>query len=440
MKSKVIRWLQKLHANSFYLTIAQAHEEPWRQELIDGAGKSPRNGTTRGLHGNSRRKSTKGKGKGKSKDDAENNGNHEKRQSEAAETSATVAEEGLLLACHFYKHNSHLHSKCNKGFKNISRLMTHLKRSHSLKDPACYDCKQSFPSAEHLAAHKARNTCRQVDGIPVNLLDIPMTHIGPHHKWFHIWRQLFPQSDLPESPYLTGYEHANHVFQYIERNIPTLLEGQVSRAIEAAHSNIDNTPINSDDVISAQSTYDNEQNNPSLSYISIDVATTQAGHDLSFLSIEQQGQHSASSTSAYPTDLESYEWDYINPSLLCNLNRSEVHVPQGNHNNPILDTQRGGLYTASPGDPSTLGNTGNRIHSDFPSVIPVQEPNSGLMTTIPGGAYVSDGFNMDGGASTDRIVSPPFNSSTATDQPAMIDEQDLSFSPYHYGEFGSAFM
>ncbi|KAI0593095.1 hypothetical protein F4775DRAFT_579426 [Biscogniauxia sp. FL1348] len=231
-RDMVIQWLETLQGNPHYPIIAQAYKEFWQRDPVDGDDASASQVTAQRNHAISRQNKKRGKGKAENynKDNGDDGDDDDAtHQSKTTETHSTLTGEERLLACHFYKYNCVLHFRChNRGFRNISGLVAHLHANHDLGPFYCWDCKQSFPSAEHLQFHQAGDSCRPVEGIPVNSLQVSRAHTGPYKKWFFIWNELLPQFKEPESPYLTGHEYAIHMFQYIEVDLPERLGGILS--------------------------------------------------------------------------------------------------------------------------------------------------------------------------------------------------------------------
>ncbi|KAF8859740.1 hypothetical protein BDZ45DRAFT_350132 [Acephala macrosclerotiorum] len=127
------------------------------------------------------------------------------------------------FACHFHKHDPAYFSTneatrmryktCGAGgWDDIYRLKEHLYRVH--KDlPKCDKCQKEFKKPEQLKAHLREQTegaCQLQQEIPSKGISPEIfkeLHKRPKHtmtdeeRWFAIWRLLFPNEELPESPY-----------------------------------------------------------------------------------------------------------------------------------------------------------------------------------------------------------------------------------------------
>jgi len=136
-------------------------------------------------------------------------------------TTESISLDGRLLACPYYKYNPIRFSEhniqekpyrgCSSSYlSTISRLKQHLYRVHRRPEFYCRSCFQVFQSEDELDIHtRTRPSCEPcapkfAEKMTVEqMASVKRRKPGktPSDTWFAIFRILFPEASLPESPY-----------------------------------------------------------------------------------------------------------------------------------------------------------------------------------------------------------------------------------------------
>ncbi|KAK8010862.1 hypothetical protein PG990_009827 [Apiospora arundinis] len=228
--SLVSAWLESIQEHQDYSAIARACKGFWDQELDNADGPETRREATASLIGNDAPKPHGNRGKRKAAILDGSQGESSSTKPKLSAQSHGSANKGPPFACPFFKKDRHAYSSCsNTKIHKINHVAEHLRKVHELGDTTCPDCWGPFEGPEQLADHKASNTCQPTNGTPVHELVVPKTkNQAPRDKWYIIFRQLFPQTDPPESPFWQPYEpSATELFTHIERNLPAELSGTI---------------------------------------------------------------------------------------------------------------------------------------------------------------------------------------------------------------------
>ncbi|ETI24200.1 hypothetical protein G647_03569 [Cladophialophora carrionii CBS 160.54] len=188
--------------------------------------------------------------------DDDNNKRPRKQRNPRREYGA--ADDGKLLACPFSKFDPARYSELNttelqyRGCSScylttIPRLKQHLYRVHSRPLHYCSCCFQSFDTAVALDQHaRARSCTVSPSPFEEKMTTDQMSEIKrrtPREErtksWFTIFRILFPQSELPRSPFVGDYseECIQHFLEYFEREAPRVLAATID-------SELDNSVLN----------------------------------------------------------------------------------------------------------------------------------------------------------------------------------------------------
>ncbi|KIW68153.1 hypothetical protein PV04_04119 [Phialophora macrospora] len=160
-----------------------------------------------------------------------------------------AADDGKLLACPYSKFDPARYSELNttelqyRGCSScflttIPRLKQHLYRVHSRPLHYCSCCFRSFDTAVSLDKHaRARSCTVSPSPFEEKMTTDQMSEIKrrtPREErtksWFTIFRILFPQSDLPRSPFIGDYseECIQHFLGYFEREAPRVLAATIN--------------------------------------------------------------------------------------------------------------------------------------------------------------------------------------------------------------------
>ncbi|EXJ60942.1 hypothetical protein A1O7_05095 [Cladophialophora yegresii CBS 114405] len=183
--------------------------------------------------------------------DEDNDGRPRKQCNPRREYGA--ADDGKLLACPYSKFDPARYSELNttelqyRGCSScflttIPRLKQHLYRVHSRPLHYCSCCFQSFDTAVSLDKHaRARSCTVSPSPFEEKMTTDQMSEIKrrtPREErtksWFTIFRILFPQSDLPRSPFVGDYseECIHHFLEYFEREAPRVLAATIDSELD----------------------------------------------------------------------------------------------------------------------------------------------------------------------------------------------------------------
>jgi hypothetical protein len=160
-----------------------------------------------------------------------------------------AADDGKLLACPYSKFDSTRYSELNmteqqyRGCSScflttIPRMKQHLYRVHSRPKHYCSCCFQPFQTADLLDEHvRARSCVLTQSPFEEKMTADQMTEIKRRtpgkersKSWFTIFRILFPQADLPQSPFINKYseECVQHFLSHFEREAPGRLAATIN--------------------------------------------------------------------------------------------------------------------------------------------------------------------------------------------------------------------
>jgi hypothetical protein len=164
-------------------------------------------------------------------------------------TTESISLDGRLLACPYYKYNPIRFSEhniqekhyrgCSSGYlSTISRLKQHLYRVHRRPEFYCRSCFQVFQSEDELDVHtRTRPSCEPcapkfAEKMTVEqMAGVKRRKPGktPSDTWFAIFRILFPEASLPESPYADSVStNAIRAFMdHFQRRGQALLSGLI---------------------------------------------------------------------------------------------------------------------------------------------------------------------------------------------------------------------
>lgn len=183
-----------------------------------------------------------------SKEANDENGDDDKRKkgSRATRSSSSSKESDdlRLFACPFYKRRPHTYQKCrHKELTAVSRVKQHLSRQHQIPI-RCLRCNLQFEDEQGLEDHaQQRPSCdpqpRKVwEGVTRAQSILLQTRSDrkktPEDQWYDVYKILFPNEPLPESPYMDSiqaqmlqgfYDYARETFSAtydaaIEQDIP----------------------------------------------------------------------------------------------------------------------------------------------------------------------------------------------------------------------------
>ncbi|KIW14600.1 hypothetical protein PV08_07384 [Exophiala spinifera] len=163
-------------------------------------------------------------------------------------------QDGKLLACPYAKFDPARYSErntteiqyrgCSSCFlTTIPRLKQHLYRVHSRPKHYCSCCFESFETAILLDEHVRTRSCnvsppRFEEKMTVDQM-AEIRRRTPREdqikSWFAIFRILFPQADLPTTPFITSYneECVQHILSYFEREAPQMLADALAPELDA---------------------------------------------------------------------------------------------------------------------------------------------------------------------------------------------------------------
>lgn len=160
-----------------------------------------------------------------------------------------AADDGKLLACPYSKFDSTRYSELNmteqqyRGCSScflttIPRMKQHLYRVHSRPKHYCSCCFQSFQTGDLLDQHaRARSCVLSQSPFEEKMTADQMTEIKRRtpgkertKSWFTIFRILFPQADLPQSPFINKYSEdcVQHFLSHFEREAPGRLAATIN--------------------------------------------------------------------------------------------------------------------------------------------------------------------------------------------------------------------
>lgn len=162
----------------------------------------------------------------KDEDDDDDDSGSPKRQKQEAYDQC---EPKKLFACPYYKHNPIRYGErnteelsyrsCATGlFRDISRVKQHLKRTHHRPDFYCRRCFATFSTSELLQKHSSspRGCAVQDCPYPERLEETQQARIhvkkpgkDPKELWNEIFSIIFPDSPVPESPYIGQAQSSN---------------------------------------------------------------------------------------------------------------------------------------------------------------------------------------------------------------------------------------
>lgn len=180
----------------------------------------------------------------------------DRRVVQSSASRASTPENGLSLACPYAKHDpikySHSHKNknatesyryrtCTTGYHaDLTRLKQHLERNHTLHP--CPRCKQALPNKASLERH-SEGPCEPVPELSregwMSKAQAEAikerTKGNPTETWNRMYRILFPQDEIPDSPYaeyVTG-EDLRDCLEYVSEHLPRLLRNIAQQEISS---------------------------------------------------------------------------------------------------------------------------------------------------------------------------------------------------------------
>lgn len=161
--------------------------------------------------------------------------------------SSKGSDDSLLFACPFYKWKPHRYHKCQQvELTAVSRVKQHLTRRHRIPIH-CPACNMQFERDDNLTAHiRQRPPCEMQAQVPWEGVTVQQNALlqarsdrnkTPENQWYDVFRILFPESDLPESPYMDSMKSQvlQNFCNYVrEKYLPTY-EALIEQYIPEQH-------------------------------------------------------------------------------------------------------------------------------------------------------------------------------------------------------------
>ena len=168
-------------------------------------------------------------------------------------TTEPISLDGRLLACPYCKYDPIRYSECNieeKAYRGcsssylstISRLKQHLYRVHRRPEFYCRSCFQVFQSENQLDIHsRTRPSCLPCESRFAEKMTVEqMSSVkrrkpgkSPADTWFVIFRILFPEAPLPESPYVdsVSVDAIRAFMDHFQRRAQAILWGLIQEQL-----------------------------------------------------------------------------------------------------------------------------------------------------------------------------------------------------------------
>lgn len=147
---------------------------------------------------------------------ASNNDNNEDGEGGEGATPGSLPTEendddNRCFACPFHKRSPEAHPRCGKVvLRTVTRMKEHIWRMHDL-GIHCYVCYQQFKGEPEQRDHMRAQDCQKLERPPKDTITLEQRkqikrRADPRKTkvqlWFDIFHILFPEADLPSSPYV----------------------------------------------------------------------------------------------------------------------------------------------------------------------------------------------------------------------------------------------
>jgi hypothetical protein len=179
---------------------------------------------------------SKSAGKRKQEDDPAKDRNDDRQRRRRRLGSPTSNGRPFLLACPFYKHDRSLFKTCGaKVLRGISRVKYHLLRNHQ-ELIHCDRCFKPFKNDSSRKDHLRKPVpCEVTTPIHWSAITIDqkqqLAQRIPKQKttrenWYEIYKLLFGDKNLPDSPYLDDIEskELRHILAFAQQEGPSIVE------------------------------------------------------------------------------------------------------------------------------------------------------------------------------------------------------------------------
>lgn len=175
------------------------------------------------------------------------NGDDDKRKKGSRATRSSSSSKGSddlrLFACPFYKRRPHTYQKCQHNeLTAVSRVKQHLSRQHQIPI-RCLRCNLQFEDEGSLEDHAQQwPSCepqpRKVwEGVTRAQSILLQTRSDrkktPEDQWYDVYKILFPDEPLPESPYMDSIQAQmlQGFYDYARETFPSTYDAAIEQDI-----------------------------------------------------------------------------------------------------------------------------------------------------------------------------------------------------------------